>query len=49
VVTSIAAEIKSKITEEYQQGYFDKIKIKILDNLLITVEDVHFRFEETSD
>jgi len=29
-----------------QQGYFDKVKLKILDNLQVTIEDVHIRVEQ---
>lgn len=46
---SVAAVIRDQIAAEFQQGYFDKIKIKILDNLLITIEDVHVRLEETPE
>ena len=46
---SVATVIRDQIAAEFQQGYFDKIKIKILDNLLITIEDVHVRLEETPE
>jgi len=45
MLNGLAKTIKSEL-QAVQQGYFDKVKLKILDNLQVTIEDVHIRVEQ---
>ena len=45
-VLGIAKKIANSIQAEKQQGYFDKLKLKVLDNIVVKIEDVHVRLEE---
>lgn len=46
MVVNIAKKIANSIQSEKQQGYFDKLKLKVLDNIIVKIEDVHVRLEE---
>ena len=36
---------KSK-KEEEEQGYFSKMIVRIIDNIQVTVKDIHIRYED---
>lgn len=35
----------TKASEESQAGYFEKLKLRIIDNLQVTIKSIHIRFE----
>eukprot|EP00347_Sterkiella_histriomuscorum_P018285 403346093 len=39
-------DIKSKLQKDENQGYLEKLATKVVDNLQITIQDVHIRFED---
>jgi vacuolar protein sorting-associated protein 13A/C len=39
---------KEKKTED-DEGYFSKLTVKIIDNLQVTVKDIHIRYEDDID
>ena len=45
----IANRVISDIASQQEQGFRDRIKIKILDNFMMNIKDVHVRFEDISD
>ena len=49
MLNGLAKTIKSELQALQQQGYFDKVKLKILENLQVTIEDVHIRGEQEKE
>lgn len=45
----IANRVVSDIASQQEQGFRDRLKIKILDNFMMNIKDVHVRFEDISD
>ena len=45
----VASRVISDIASQQEQGFRDRIKIKILDNFMMNIKDVHVRFEDISD
>ena len=45
----ICNNIISDIASQQEQGFRDRLKIKILDNFTVDIKDVHIRFEDISD
>ena len=45
----VANGIISEIASQQEQGWRDKLKIKVLDNFTMNIKDVHVRFEDISD
>ena len=46
---SVVTKIFDDIASEQEQGWRDKLKIKILDNFTMNIKDVHVRFEDISE
>ena len=44
-----AAKVIEDIASQQEQGWRDKLKIKILDNFTMNIKNVHIRFEDISD
>ena len=42
----VIEEMKSQIANQDNQGYFERLTAKVVDNIQIKIEDVHFRFED---
>ena len=49
MILGIASKIAAQIQSEKEQGYFDRLKLKVLDNIVVKIEDVHVRLEEEPD
>ena len=45
----VALRVINEIASRQEQGWRDKLKIKILDNFTMNIKDVHIRLEDISD
>lgn len=45
----VAEKVIGEITAAQEQGWRDKLKIKILDNFTMNIKDVHVRLEDVSE
>ncbi len=43
----ILNKVETEITAgDENQGYFSKLAMKVLDNISVSIKDIHFRFED---
>ena len=42
----VIEDLKTQIANSDNQGYFERLTAKVVDNIQIKIEDVHFRFED---
>jgi vacuolar protein sorting-associated protein 13A/C len=45
-VLSDFAKKNEKTKDNSEEGYFSKLVMKIIDNLQITIKDIHIRYED---
>lgn len=45
----IASKVIADIASQQEQGWRDRLKIKVLDNFTMNIRDVHVRFEDISE
>ena len=48
-LVKVANRVISDIASQQEQGFRDRLKIKILDNFMMNIKDVHVRLEDISD
>ena len=41
--------LKKKKKSEEDQGFLDKLAIKIIDNIQLTITNIHFRWEHNNE
>lgn len=37
---------KAEKSKDSEEGYFSKLVVKIIDNLQVTIKDIHIRYED---
>ena len=46
MINDFAKKSEKSKKEEEEQGYFSKMIVRIIDNIQVTVKDIHVRYED---
>ena len=46
MINDFAKKSEKSKKEEEEQGYFSKMVVRIIDNIQVTVKDIHIRYED---